>query len=83
MTCSMFVPAQARAQAYDMGSKALSALNQGHHDMMAPDQADTGPLRPASSLSWRGENSSVEKTPLYLQRLPPAEESLVCRTPRS
>ena len=64
----MFVPAQALAQAYDTGSKALSALDQGHRDMMAPDQADTGPLRPASSPSWgspeggkllSGENPSV------------------------
>ena len=64
----MFVPSQARAQAYDTGSKALRALDQGHSDMMAPDQADTGPLCPASSLSWSsqegekllsGENPSV------------------------
>ena len=59
----MFVPAQARAQAYDMCSKALSALDQGHSDMMAPDQADTGPSPSWGSLEGgkllSGENPSV------------------------
>ena len=75
----MFVPAQAKVQAYDTDSKALSSLDQGHCDMMAPDQADMGPLHQVFSLSWgsleggkllSGENPSVLAEAATSQREP-------------